>query len=293
MNDFIKEKKGFATSGWIVLIIILGLGVVLLVSHFKFSNSELDYVRSMGTVGVVCFIIFILLAPGLVVLQPNQTKVLLFFGHYVGTIKTHGLRWTIPFFTKRTVSTKIRNFETTKSKVNDNQGNPIQVAGIIVWRIVDTAKALFEVNDCTHFVHVQSEAALRNLVMKFPYDSPDDSIISLITHTEEISELLKEEVQSRLNMAGVEIIETRISHLAYAAEIAVSMLKRQQASAIIDARKKIVDGAVGMVESALTTIEAKDLAVFNPDRKAQLVSNLLVVLCSEQSVQPTIETNIS
>jgi regulator of protease activity HflC (stomatin/prohibitin superfamily) len=227
---------------------------------------------------------------GMIVVNPNQAKVLLLFGDYKGTVKKEGW-WAInPFYTRKTISLRIRNFETERLKVNDLDGNPIEIAAVVVWKVVDTAEACFNVEDYENFVHVQSESALRNLATRYPYDIHHEDEISLRGHTEKVAEHLKKEIQERLSKAGIEVVEARISHLAYAAEIASAMLQRQQAGAIIAARQKIVEGAVGMVEMALEMLDRKQLVVLDPERKAAMVSNLLVVLCGERATQPVINT---
>jgi regulator of protease activity HflC (stomatin/prohibitin superfamily) len=225
---------------------------------------------------------------GLFNVAPNEARVLQLFGKYAGTAKEPGLRWANPFFTKAKISQRVRNFESAKLKVNERDGSPIEIAAVIVWKVVDTAEASFEVDNYENYVHVQSEAALRNLATKYPYDDHAAGELSLRGNTQEIADKLKEEVTQRLAKAGVEVIEARISHLAYAAEIASAMLRRQQASAIIAARAKIVEGAVSMVEMALQQLSAKNVVELDNDRKAQMVSNLLVVLCGEQEAQPVV-----
>ena len=209
------------------------------------------------------------------------------FGDYAGTVRTPGLRWANPFFTKKRVSVRIRNFETARLKVNDLEGNPIEIAAVVVWRVVDTAEACFEVDDYNNYVHVQSEAALRNLATSYPYDAHDEAHISLRGHTGVVAEHLKREIQERLAKAGVEVLEARISHLAYAPEIAAAMLQRQQAGAIIAARQRIVEGAVGMVDMALEMLSRKGIVQLDEERKAAMVSNLLVVLCGEKGATPS------
>jgi regulator of protease activity HflC (stomatin/prohibitin superfamily) len=216
--------------------------------------------------------------------------VLQLFGHYVGTARVEGLRWTNPFYSKKKVSLRVRNFETQRLKVNDLMGNPIEIGAIVVWQVVDTAEAVFEVDDYQNYVHVQSESALRSLATQYPYDAHEEGVMSLRANILEIAEHLKTEIQDRLAKAGVKVIEARIGHLAYAAEIAAAMLQRQQASAIIAARQKIVDGAVGMVEMALARLAANNVVRLDEERKAAMVSNLLVVLCSERSTQPIVNT---
>ncbi|HEX5071136.1 MAG TPA: SPFH domain-containing protein [Vicinamibacterales bacterium] len=225
---------------------------------------------------------------GLTVVSPNTAKVVLLFGEYKGTIKTPGFRWVNPLTVRRTVSLKIRNFESSKLKVNDHIGNPIEIAAIVVWRVIETAEAMFQVNDYEHFVHVQAESAVRVLATTYPYDAHDEGQVSLRGSADEVSHRLREEIQARLAKAGVEVIEARISHLAYAPEIANAMLRRQQATAIIAARQKIVEGAVGMVEMALESLSAKQVVQLDEERKASMVSNLLVVLCSDRDAQPVV-----
>ena len=220
--------------------------------------------------------------------QPNQGKVLTLFGSYVGTEKNTGLRWTIPLFRKRTISLRIRNFESAKIKVNDNLGNPIEIATIVVWSVTDTAEAVFEVDDYESYVTIQSESALRILASSYAYDPQDSDNLSLLGSPQEIAEELKREVQERLGKAGVTVLEARISHLAYAQEIASAMLQRQQATAIIAARNKIVEGAVGMVEMALERLKEQNVVELDEERKALMVSNLLVVLCGDKAAQPIV-----
>lgn len=227
---------------------------------------------------------------GFFTVQPNEAKALTLFGEYVGTVREPGLHWANPFYAKKRVSLRVRNFETAKLKVNDSHSNPIEIAAIAVWRVVDTAEALFEVDDYQNFVHTQSESALRSLAQTYPYDAHSQGEVALSTHPEEIARSLQAAIQERLQRAGVEVIEARISHLAYAPEIAAAMLRRQQASAIIAARSKIVEGAVSMVENALDLITAKGLAPLDGERRAAMVSNLLVVLCSDRDAQPVINT---
>jgi regulator of protease activity HflC (stomatin/prohibitin superfamily) len=222
--------------------------------------------------------------------QPNQAKVMTFFGSYVGSVKACGLRWTIPLFMRKNISLRIRNFESNQMKVNDNHGNPIEIATVVVWSVDDTAEAMFEVDDYNSFVTIQSESALRNMAVSYPYDQHGSDEVALRSHPKEVSEALIIEIQARLEKAGVKVHEARISHLAYAPEIAHAMLQRQQASAIIAARRLIVDGAVGMVEMALAQLSEKAIVELDEERKAAMVSNLLVVLCSDKSTQPVVNT---
>ena len=224
------------------------------------------------------------------VVNPNEAKVLQFFGDYVGSVAKPGLRWANPFYTKKRVSQRVRNFESAKLKVNDNEGNPVEIASVVVWRVVDTAEAVFEVDDYNNYVKVQSESALRNLAQSYTYDAHDDTTVSLRGTTQVVADHLKKEIQDRLSRAGVEVMEARISHLAYAPEIAHAMLQRQQAGAIIAARQRIVEGAVGMVEMALEMLSRREIVVLDNERRAAMVSNLLVVLCGDKSTQPIINT---
>ncbi len=227
---------------------------------------------------------------GLFTVNPNQGKVIQLFGAYRGTARVPGLRWTNPFYNRRALSLRVRNFETAHLKVNDKRGNPIEIAAVVVWKVVDTAEAAFQVDDYENYVHVQSEAALRNLATGYPYDAHTEGEVALSSHTAEVSAQLKTEIQDRLEKAGVEVIETRVSHLAYAQEIAAVMLRRQQAAAVVAARRTIVEGAVGMVENALEMLAEQKVIDLDEERKATMVSNLLVVLCSEQNTQPVVNT---
>jgi len=274
-----QEKKGFSFSGYGMLIALLLL-IVFIISQAIAQQISAIFFLSIASV------VFII--PGFLMVQPNQARVLTLFGSYVGSVKANGLRWTIPFFDKRTISLRIRNFESNQMKVNDNHGNPIEIATVVVWSVDDTAEAIFEVDDYVSFVNIQSESALRNMAISYPYDQHDGDEIALRSHPKEVSEALKIEIQERLGKAGVKVHEARISHLAYAPEIANAMLQRQQASAIIAARSKIVDGAVGMVEMALTQLSTKNIVELDEERKAAMVSNLLVVLCSDQNTQPVV-----
>jgi regulator of protease activity HflC (stomatin/prohibitin superfamily) len=249
-------------------------------------------VRAGSGVGVFLSILMMLTALffecGLFMVSPNEGKVIQLFGDYVGTAKKPGLRWANPLYMKKRVSARTRNFETGKLKVNDHSGNPIEIAAVVVWKVVDTAEALFNVDDYVNFVHVQSEAALRNLATQYGYVPDREGEMALASHTAEISGQLRGEVQERLAQAGVEVLEARISHLAYAPEIASAMLQRQQASAVVAARSKIVEGAVGMVEHALQMLSERGVLELDGERRAAMVSNLLVVLCGDRHAQPVI-----
>ena len=243
------------------------------------------------TIGLgVLTLLDLLLFAGLFVVNPNEGRVLQLFGDYAGTVKTPGLRWANPLYTKKRISLRVRNFESARLKVNDHDGNPIEIAAVVVWRVVDTAEAVFQVDDYQNFVKVQTESAVRNLATRYTYDTHEDHTMSLRANTNEVAEHMKQEIQERLATAGVEVMEARISHLAYAPEIAHAMLQRQQAGAIIAARQRIVEGAVGMVEMALEMLSKREIVEFDNERKAAMVSNLLVVLCGERATQPVINT---
>jgi regulator of protease activity HflC (stomatin/prohibitin superfamily) len=245
----------------------------------------------LGVVGAALIVVVLaLLMGGLFTVNPNEGRVLQLFGRYVGTAKIQGLRWANPFYRRKRVSLRVRNFESSKLKVNDLEGNPIEIGAVVVWKVVETAEAVFEVDDYENYVHVQSEAALRNLATSYPYDAHHDDHVSLRGATAAVAEHLKKEIQDRLARAGVEVMESRISHLAYAPEIAQAMLQRQQAGAIIAARSRIVEGAVGMVQMALDMLSQREILDLDNERKATMVSNLLVVLCGEKSMQPVINT---
>lgn len=277
----IKEKTGFSLNGYVVIAILLAVLVIALPQIGKLTDvtSIISLVLLGLNTGALA---------GFMMVQPNQAKVMTLFGAYVGTVKKNGLRWTIPLFNRRTVSLRIRNFESGKIKVNDNQGNPIEIATIVVWSVSDSAEAVFEVDDYESFVNIQSESALRNMASSYPYDPQEEDAIALRSHPQTISDSLKKEIQDRLDKAGVTVHEARISHLAYAPEIASAMLQRQQASAIVAARTRIVEGAVGMVEMALDKLREKDVVELDEERKAVMVSNLLVVLCGDKHTQPVI-----
>jgi regulator of protease activity HflC (stomatin/prohibitin superfamily) len=281
------EKKRDAVSGIPMLLIFLLLAAACVAGVISGVSRGSE---ALVAVSAVAFAIVIFLLTGLFSVSPNQGRVLQLFGAYRGTAREPGLRWTNPFFTRRGISLRVRNFETAKLKVNDKRGNPVEIATVVVWRVVDSAEAAFQVDNYENYVHVQSEAALRNLATGYPYDAHTEGEIALSSHTAEVSAKLKTEIQDRLQKAGVEVIETRVSHLAYASEIAAAMLRRQQASAVVAARKTIVEGAVGMVENALELLAQKHVVDLAEERKATMVSNLLVVLCSEQSTQPVVNT---
>jgi regulator of protease activity HflC (stomatin/prohibitin superfamily) len=274
-----RNRNGLPGIPMLVLLLAIIVACGWLIRHAV-------QVRGFVLVGVVA--IFFL--RGLFTVSPNQGRVLQLFGAYRGTARAPGLRWSNPFFTRKPISLRVRNFETARLKVNDNRGNPIEIAAVVVWKVVETAEAAFQVDDYENYVHVQSEAALRNLATGYPYDAHKEGEIALSSHTAEVSAQLKTEIRDRLEKAGVEVIETRVTHLAYAQEIAAVMLRRQQAAAVVAARRTIVEGAVGMVESALEMLAQQKVVELDEERKATMVSNLLVVLCSEQTTQPVVNT---
>lgn len=289
-SQMMREVLIIPKPGLGMLILLLGgmVGGVLLLMVGVAMQSPIPIILALFG-GFACFVGLF----GLFTVSPNEAKVLQLFGNYTGTVREPGLRWVNPFFTKRGLSLRVRNFESERLKVNDLAGNPIEIAAVVVWRVVDTAEALFHVDNYDNFVHVQSESALRNMALSYPYDAHVEGEISLRSHTAEIAEHLKTEIQDRLSQAGVEVMEARISHLAYAPEIAHAMLQRQQASAVIAARQKIVEGAVGMVEMALEMLSHQNIVVLDNDKKAAMVSNLLVVLCSDRGTQPIVSAGKS
>jgi regulator of protease activity HflC (stomatin/prohibitin superfamily) len=288
----LREKVISAWSGIPVLLLTLALLVVPVVAFVMLMRNSVPGDRPallLWACGAVWFGNLIAMA-GFFTVQPNQGVVLTLFGRYIGTAAEQGLRWANPFFAKKHVSLRVRNFETSKMKVNDQDGNPIEIAAVVVWKVVDTAEAIFQVDAYENYVHVQSEAAVRNLATTYPYDAHDDVTVSLRGNTAQVAEELKREIQERLQVAGVEVIESRISHLAYAPEIASAMLRRQQAGAVIAARTKIVEGAVGMVEMALEALARNRVVELDGEQKAAMVSNLLVVLCGETAASPVVNT---
>jgi regulator of protease activity HflC (stomatin/prohibitin superfamily) len=282
-----REKKVLASSGWLMLLVLIA---VLVLSIVGFASS----IRAHSVPGLV-FSLLVLVVDctsfaGLQIVNPNEGQVVQLAGTYLGTLREQGFYWVNPLTNRRRVSLRVRNFESAKLKVNDHDGNPIDIAAVVVWRVVDTAEAVFHVDNYENFDHVQSEAAVRNLATLHPYDAHDDGQVSLRGNTAMVAGLLQKEIQDRLSQAGVEVLEARISHLAYASEIAGAMLQRQQAGAIIAARSRIVQGAVSMVEMALEELARKQIVELDTERKAAMVSNLLVVLCSGQHTQPVVNT---
>jgi regulator of protease activity HflC (stomatin/prohibitin superfamily) len=279
----LREKEIKGLPGWVMVFVLAALAILCVTMLTRAGEDPVPIVGWALALVVVGGSFF-----GLTVLNPNQARVVQLFGKYTGTLKQQGFWWVNPLTTRRKVSLRIRNFETALLKVNDQDGNPIEIAAVVVWKVVDTAEAVFQVDDYEHFVHVQSEAALRNLATRYPYDSHGEDTMSLRMSVLDIAHQLRDEIQERLAKAGVEVIEARITHLAYAQEIASVMLRRQQAQAIIAARQKIVEGAVGMVEMALEQLSAKNVVALDEERKASMVSNLLVVLCSDRDAQPIV-----
>ena len=267
-----------------VVVIILYIAEVLVPAGDNLDLGTLAQIGLLALVGVAIGIGY----GGLTPVNPNEARALVLFGHYHGSLRSQGFHWVNPFTRRPRISVRVRNFETSKLKVNDHDGNPIEIAAVVVWKVTDTAEALFEVDDFENFVHVQAESALRNLATSHPYDAHNEGQMALRANQAEVADQLRQEIQDRLEKAGVTVIEARISHLAYAPEIANAMLRRQQANAVIAARTRIVEGAVGMVEMALEQLSAKGVVQLDEERKAQMVSNLLVVLCSEHEAQPVL-----
>jgi regulator of protease activity HflC (stomatin/prohibitin superfamily) len=285
------EREIRGVSGWLMLMVLIAVifGSIAAIVALAASGAAEDY--PLATVaGILVIIVAGVSFLGLTVVNPNEARVVTLFGVYKGSIKAAGFWWVNPLTSRRRLSLRVRNFESNKLKVNDHDGNPIEIAAVVVWRIVETFEAAFNVDDYEHFVHVQTEAAVRILATTYSYDAHDDGQLSLRSSVSEISERLRHEIQERLAKAGIDVIEARISHLAYAPEIAGAMLRRQQASAVIAARTRIVEGAVGMVEMALDEISRKGVVKLDEERKAAMVSNLLVVLCSERGVEPVVNT---
>lgn len=276
------EKERKALSGYLIIGIIF-----LLIGLAVYFFDEYDPVTT-----IICGLVIMFLLPGLFIVNPNESRVLTLFGKYTGTIRKNGFKWVNPFYVKKKVSLRARNFDSERVKVNDKVGNPIMISVILVWRVKETYKAAFEVDNYENFVRVQSDAAVRKLAGMYPYDNFDDEQkeISLRSGMVEVNEALEEELAERLDIAGIEVLEARIGYLAYAQEIASAMLKRQQATAIVSARTKIVEGAVGMVELALEELAKKEVVHLDEEKKAAMVSNLMVVLCSDKDTNPVINT---
>ncbi|MBB5208465.1 SPFH domain-containing protein [Chiayiivirga flava] len=282
-----KEAPMSSRPGIPVLFLMLVLTLAVAAAFVYGANTRSAPVL-VGTVLVSIVVFFAWF--GFYMVEPNQSAVLSLFGKYVGTVKDQGLRWNNPFYSKKKISLRVRNFESGKLKINELDGSPIEIAAVIVWQVVDSAEAVFNVDDYQSFVHIQSESALRAMASSYPYDQHEDGQIALRSHPQEISQHLQEQIQERLSKAGVDVIEARISHLAYAAEIAQAMLQRQQANAVVAARTRIVFGAVSMVQMALEELKKSGVMELDEERRAAMVSNLLVVLCSDRATQPVVNT---
>jgi len=281
----VRENVRTPTSGWLAVALLIPLaliGVGALLTGAEAGSGPL------AALGVLALVTAALGFAGLFVLNPNEAKVLQLFGEYVGSVRESGFAWANPLYTKRRISLRVVSMEVGKLKVNDLDGNPVEIAAIVVWKVVDSAQASFEVDNYPEYVRVQGEAAVRTLASRYPYDAHDDAVLSLRGNTQQVAEHLQKEIEERVHLAGVKLLEARISHLAYAPEIAQAMLQRQQAGAIIAARQKIVEGAVGMVELALARLSQNNVVALDEERKAAMVSNLLVVLCSERAAQPIV-----
>lgn len=287
-NNTSTERQAIKVNGY--AFFILGLALLGAGGYVFVMGASRD--NGLGIfAGFILFALGLLILIGLFVVQPNEARVLTLFGQYAGSVRNDGLWWVNPFNSKKKISLRVRNFQSEKMKVNDFNGNPIEIAAVIVWRVVDSAKALFDVENYETFVTIQAETAIRNISTKYPYETHDgDPAHSLRSHPDEVGDALKHELHSRLEIAGLEVMETRLSHLAYAAEIAQAMLRRQQAEAVIAARQKIVDGAVGMVEIALKRLQSEGVVNLDEERKAAMVNNLMVALVSESNAQPVINT---
>jgi regulator of protease activity HflC (stomatin/prohibitin superfamily) len=293
-----KERAARVLPGIPTLLVLIAAMVALTVAFVWYlaavlipSGDAVDglALAPMGLI-VLGFVVAGVALSGLTPVNPNEARAIVLFGHYAGTVRAQGLWWVNPFTLRPKISVRVRNFETSRLKVNDHDGNPIDIAAVVVWKVTDTAEALFEVDDYENFVNVQAESALRNLATSHPYDAHNEGQVALRANQAEVADQLRQEIQDRLEKAGVEVIEARISHLAYAPEIANAMLRRQQANAVIAARSRIVEGAVSMVEMALDQLSSKRIVELDEERKAQMVSNLLVVLCSEHETQPVVNT---
>ncbi|HKR36225.1 MAG TPA: SPFH domain-containing protein [Steroidobacteraceae bacterium] len=284
MNKAIQEREAATVSGMLMFLLLLAFTA----AAFWWVVVSIVFLNPLPAIAVLVLVLF--LWKGFFIVQPNQAVILQFFGKFVGVERANGLRWANPFYSKKKVTLRVRNFESSKLKVNDSEGSPIEIAAVVVWQVHDSAEAVFNVDSYEDFVHVQSEAALRQTATSYPYDLHEDHKIALRSHSREINDRLKHEIQERLERAGVTVLEARVSHLAYAPEIAQAMLQRQQAAAIIAARTRIVEGAVTIVHMALERLAEKGVVQLDEERKAAMVSNLLVVLCGERGAQPVVNT---
>jgi regulator of protease activity HflC (stomatin/prohibitin superfamily) len=291
----VRERPAFGSAGMPMLglavaLYAISVVVTLLGALNLFDEDGPAFGIVLAVVGVLVFIGGAVVNAGLIMVAPGEARVIQFLGRYVGTVRQDGLRWINPFTLRRRISTRIRNHETAVNKVNDADGNPIEIAAVVVWRITDTARAVFEVDDYNEFVNIQTETAVRHIATSYPYDAHGEEQLSLRENASEITEKLSVEIAARVEAAGVQVIESRLTHLAYAQEIAGAMLRRQQAGAVIAARQRIVEGAVGMVQLALQRLAEQDVVELDEERKAAMVSNLLVVLCSDRDTQPVVNT---
>jgi regulator of protease activity HflC (stomatin/prohibitin superfamily) len=288
----IKERPAFALPGWPTLFALIVVSIAWTVGFVALAVLNPTFIAEqwvLFSVVVIAYMLHWILYAGFTAVAPNQARAIVLLGRYKGTVKEQGFWWVNPFaYPRKKISVKIRNFESSRLKVNDHDGNPIEIAAVVVWRVVETAEALFQVDDYEQFLKVQTEAAIRTVVTSYPYDSHVEGEISLRGNPHEIGEKVSTEIQSRLKLAGIEVTDARLSHLAYAPEIANAMLRRQQANAVIAARTRIVEGAVSMVEMALEQLSAKKIVNLDEERKAAMVSNLLVILCSEHEAQPVV-----
>ena len=281
------EKRTFRIPGFLVLLLLLAFIAAVV---WYLTGLDVDKPETEGTVALVitgAAIVFVLVISGFTVINPNEARVIQFFGRYIGSVKRAGFHWVTPLTSKRKVSLRVRNFESARLKVSDADGNPVEIAAVVVYRVVDSAKAVFAVDDHVQYVAVQAEAAVRHLATSYPYEAHDSGRASLRDSTV-VSGELTNELRERVELAGVEVLESRVTHLAYAPEIAQAMLARQQANAIVAARFKIVEGAVGMVSNALDMLREQSVVELDEERKAQMVSNLLVVLCGDRATQPVV-----
>jgi len=281
----VKERKGLGINGWLMLLIVIAL---FLGGGWLIWEATGNGQASTFWTGIVLVVVGGVLTSGFVINQPNIAKVVTFFGRYLGTVRRNGLTWTVPLTNREQVSLRIRNFDSEILKVNDANGNPVEVAAVIVWRVVDTAQAVFDVENYQDFVRIQTETAVRHMASEYPYDAYEEGQHSLRGHADEVTTSLHQELQTQLTLAGMEVLRTQLRRLAYAPEIAADMLRRQQAEAVVAARTRIVEGAVGMVDHALEMLSTKNIVELDEERKAAMVSNLLVVLCSEHHAQPVL-----
>ncbi len=286
------EKKLFKVSGYVMCVVILGLLITAAYTIFINISENGDTPNLLLLIiSIVCILLVAVIVTGFTVIQPNQSKAFTLFGNYLGVVKESGFWWTVPFTTKRSVSLRVLNFNSDKLKVNDLEGNPIEIAAVVVYRVVNTAKACFDVEDYKEFVHIQSETGIRHIASQYPYDNFNHAEeISLRQHSDEVCEELKQDLQKRFELAGVEILDARIMHLAYSSEIASAMLQRQQAKAVLAARQTIVLGAVSMVKDALDQLHNEKIVELDEEKKAQMINNLMVALVSEKGAQPVMNT---